>query len=108
MTEFRFMRVLVFFDLPVVSKVDKRRYISFRKFLLKDGYDMLQYSIYSRLCNGMDAMGKHLLRLENNVPPKGAIRSLCLTDKQYARMILWVGKPTKIEKTLKNERLTLI
>ena len=51
----KFMRMLVFFDLPVVTAKEKKDAAKFRKFLLKDGYNMVQWSVYSRICNGMDA-----------------------------------------------------
>ena len=50
------MRLIVFFDLPVVTKKDRKIYAQFRKFLIKDGYDMLQFSVYSRICNGDDGV----------------------------------------------------
>jgi CRISPR-associated protein Cas2 len=46
------MRLLVFFDLPMVTKAEKRAYVQFRKFLLNDGYDMIQWSVYGRILNG--------------------------------------------------------
>jgi len=55
----RFMRLIVFFDLPVVKKEDRKGYTQFRKFLLKDGYDMVQFSVYSRICNGQESVNKH-------------------------------------------------
>ena len=45
------MRLLVFFDLPVVKREDRKEYQVFRRFLLNDGYTMIQYSVYSRICN---------------------------------------------------------
>lgn len=58
------MRLLVFFDLPVVKKEDRKEYQNFRRFLLNDGYIMLQYSVYSRICNGIDGTNKHISRLK--------------------------------------------
>ena len=55
------MRMLVFFDLPVVTAKEKKDAAKFRKFLLKDGYNMVQWSVYSRICNGMDAVLIHNL-----------------------------------------------
>ncbi|WP_374493370.1 CRISPR-associated endonuclease Cas2 [Brachymonas sp.] len=43
------MRILVFFDLPVVTKAERRAYSVFRRFLLNDGYDMIQFSVYGRI-----------------------------------------------------------
>ncbi len=104
----QFMRIIVFFDLPVKSKQERRRYTKFRKFLLKDGYDMLQYSIYCRLCNGMENIQQHTNRLAQEIPPKGSIRSLILTDKQFCRMKLWIGEPTIREKKVKPQQLILL
>lgn len=53
------MRMIVFFDLPVQTKTERRHATAFRNFLLKDGYHMLQFSVYARVCNGNDAVKKH-------------------------------------------------
>lgn len=94
----RFMRILVFFDLPVVSKEDRKTYSRFRKFLISDGYDMLQLSVYCRIVNGEDAIDKHLERLKTELPAKGSIRFLQITDRQYASMKLLIGIRTTKEK----------
>lgn len=107
MSEPRFMRILVLFDLPVVSKEDRRNYQRFRKFLIQDGYDMLQFSVYSRIVNGEDAVDKHLKRLEKHVPAKGSIRFLQITERQYASMKLLAGNRTLREKKL-NTQLLLV
>jgi CRISPR-associated protein Cas2 len=73
------MRLLVFFDLPMVTKTEKRAYVQFRRFLLNDGYDMIQFSVYGRILNGRDAETKHLARLTQNLPPDGSIRSMTVT-----------------------------
>ena len=70
----KFMRILVFFDLPVKTKAQRREATRFRNFLLTDGYHMLQYSVYARVCNGMDAVEKHRQRVKQNLPDNGAIR----------------------------------
>ena len=82
------MRMMVFFDLPTVTKTERRAYTLFRRFLLNDGYDMIQFSIYGRILNGNDAGEKHMKRLLVNLPPAGSIRVLTVTEKQYAGMKL--------------------
>jgi CRISPR-associated protein Cas2 len=104
----QFMRVIVLFDLPVTSKKARRNYTRFRSFLLRDGYDMLQFSVYSRLCNGLDNVDKHLIRMERELPPEGSIRTIVLTDKQFSRMRLWVGVPSIHEKKVNAEQLVLL
>lgn len=88
------MRMLVFFDLPVVAEKDRKAAAKFRKFLIKDGYHMLQFSVYTRVCNGMDAVKKHEERLYDNIPKKGSIRLLTLTDIQFHSMKTLLGPKT--------------
>lgn len=94
------MRMMVFFDLPMVTRAEKRAYTVFRRFLLNDGYDMIQFSVYGRILNGSDAEQKHLKRLTANLPPAGSVRVLTVTEKQYASMLLLVGLPLFQEKKL--------
>ncbi|MBU8565669.1 CRISPR-associated endonuclease Cas2 [Virgibacillus pantothenticus] len=94
------MRIIVFFDLPVVLKKERKAYSQFRKFLLNDGYVMLQYSVYSRICNGEDGVRKHMKRLRENLPPvNGAIRAMKITEKQFENMEILLGT-TVVEEEL--------
>lgn len=103
----RYMRILVFFDLPVVTRAERRAYTVFRRFLLNDGYDMIQFSIYGRILNGNDAETKHLKRLIDNLPPAGSVRCLTVTEKQFASMRLLVGLPLFQEKSVKAGQMLL-
>lgn len=102
------MRLLVFFDLPTVKKSDKRAYTVFRRFLIQDGYDMIQWSVYGRVVNGIDDAGVHLKRLETNLPPEGSVRCLQVSEKQFAQMKILLGKPKVQEKTLTAQQLVLL
>lgn len=88
----RFMRVLVFFDLPVNTAKKRRLYTQFRKFLLQEGFMMLQYSVYSRTVRNHDDALAHLAHIEKNLPPEGSVRALTITEKQYAGMHLLLGE----------------
>lgn len=101
------MRILIFFDLPVVKREDRKEYQSFRKFLLNNGYTMIQYSVYSRICNGMDGVNKHVSRLKKNLPSKGSVRYLQITEKQYNQMKFLVGSPKKQEKYINSKQLSI-
>ena len=101
------MRMMVFFDLPTVTKTDKRAYTLFRRFLLNDGYDMIQFSIYGRILNGTDAEEKHMKRLVSNLPAEGSIRVLTVTEKQYAGMKHLVGLPLFQEKKVNANQIAL-
>ena len=101
------MRIMVMFDLPVVTKSDRRAYTLFRRFLLNDGYDMIQFSVYGRILNGADAEEKHMKRLVTNLPPEGSVRVLTVTEKQYASMKLLVGLPLFQEKKVNASQIVL-
>lgn len=101
------MRILVFFDLPTHTKADKRAYILFRRFLLKDGYDMLQWSVYSRIVNSEDDAKKHQQRLTHNLPAKGSVRCMKVSEKQFAAMEILVGTATVQEETLGVQQILL-
>lgn len=96
--EVRILWLFVFFDLPVGTKLERRAATRFRNFLKDDGYMMLQYSVYARVCRGDDAAEKHVARVCKNLPSSGSIRALQVTDKQYGRMRLLLGKAEKNEK----------
>ncbi len=102
------MRLMVFFDLPTVTKADKKAYVVFRRFLIQDGYDMIQWSVYGRIVNGFDDMETHLKRLATNLPPEGSVRCLQISEKQFAQMKLLVGLPRIQEKKLNARQLVLL
>ncbi len=91
------MRIIVFFDLPVKTKKERRIATTFRNFLLKDGYHMIQFSVYARVCNGNDDVEKHRKRMRHNLPANGSVRSLVITEKQYESIEILVGKLSKEE-----------
>jgi CRISPR-associated protein Cas2 len=93
----RFMWLFVFFDLPVGTKAERRAATRFRGFLKDDGYIMLQYSVYARVCRGDDAVSKHVARVTRNLPSVGSVRALHVTDRQYGRMHLLLGKAAASE-----------
>lgn len=101
----RLMRILVFFDLPVKSKVQRRAATRFRNFLLGDGYHMVQYSVYARICNGMDSVTAHKNRLYQAVPARGSVRVLVITEKQYAGLEILLGSPAASDDSKQQEDL---
>lgn len=89
------MWVLVFFDLPVVDEKDRRIYAKFRKNLLKDGFDMFQFSIYLRHCASAENADTHIKRVKSFLPEKGKVGILRITDKQFGMMEIFEGKEQK-------------
>lgn len=82
----RYMRLLVFFDLPVESAMQRKNYRLFRKHLIKDGFLMLQESVYAKLVTNDGAAGAVIMRLRKHRPPEGLIQVLKVTEKQFATM----------------------
>ena len=85
------MRLMLFFDLPVVTKKDRYNYNQFRKYLIQNGYIMLQFSVYCKLFANREALEKHVAVLQKSVPPRGQIRIMSVTEKQYAKIEIILG-----------------
>ena len=92
------------FDLPVITEKEKKIASKFRKYLLDDGYIMMQYSVYSRICKNNDDLNKHINRLRINSPKKGNIRLLQVTENQYNNMIMFCGTKS-VEEDISIENL---
>lgn len=90
----RVVWVVAMFDLPTDSSEFRRRYAKFRKFLLDDGFHMMQYSVYGRSCPNRDNAETHMKRIEEKVPNDGQVRVFTLTALQMERMKIFSGKST--------------
>lgn len=101
------MRVLVFFDLPVTTSEDRREYARFRKFLMKNGFMMLQESVYCKLALNGSAASAIIANVHKNSPEKGLVQLLTVTEKQYAKMDIVVGD-VKSEVLDSDERLVIL
>jgi CRISPR-associated protein Cas2 len=89
------MWLFVMFDLPVDTKKARRAYAQFRKFLLKDGFTQVQYSVYARVCASEENTHVHSKRVQDRVPDDGEVRLVCITDKQFERQQIFWGKMRK-------------
>lgn len=89
------MWMVVMFDLPTDTAEDRKRYAQFRKMLLKNGYTMLQFSVYGRHCASDENAEVHEKRVMWGLPPKGHVRIIKVTEKQFARMKTFYGKARK-------------
>jgi CRISPR-associated protein Cas2 len=105
--EARFVWLFVFFDLPVGTKSERRDATRFREFLKDDGFMMLQYSVYARVCRGEDGAETHVRRVTGNLPGKGSVRALQVTERQYGRMKLLLGEMKKNERVAPQQMLLL-
>ena len=89
---YRIMWLFAMFDLPVDTKEDRREYAQFRKALLKRGFTMLQYSVYARHLPSEDAAEHLKLTVQMALPPKGQVRLLMVTDRQFGTMECFYGR----------------
>lgn len=101
------MRVIVFFDLPVVSIEHRRAYTKFRKYLLKSGFMMLQESVYCKLALNSTVVRTIIDNVHKNSPDEGLIQLLTVTEKQYANIDMIIGN-VKSEVLDTDERLVIL
>ncbi len=93
--KFKMGWLIVAFDLPVTEKEARKAYSDFRKFLLNDGYQMIQFSVYARSLVTYSRMQTHIRRLEQEIPPEGSIRAWYVTQAQWQRSLVIHGKPAE-------------
>ncbi len=92
---YRIMWLFVLFDLPTETKKDRRNAQQFRKNLLKDGFTMMQFSVYLRHCASYESADVHEKRIKKLLPPLGKVTILRITDKQYGNMMNFWGRLEK-------------
>ena len=86
------MRIITLFDLPVISPEDRREYVKFRRFLIRNGFVMMQESVYTKIALNQTAINAVAENLRRNKPPKGLVQILIVTEKQFAKMELLIGE----------------
>lgn len=99
------MWLFVFFDLPTDTKKDRKNASGFRNKLLKDGFSMMQFSVYTRHCASSESADVHEKRIQTILPPLGKVSILRITDKQFGNIMNFWGKvevpkepmPTQLE-----------
>ena len=90
-SEYQIMWIFVFFDLPTETRNERKKYVEFRKLLLRDGFTMFQFSIYLRHCSSRENADVHIKRVKNWLPKDGYVGILMVTDKQFGQMELFRG-----------------
>ena len=88
-SQYRVMWVMVFFDLPTGTKRQRKAYSVFRNSLLKDGFSMLQFSIYVRHCASVENANVHMKRVRNFLPKEGNVIIVTITDKQFSNIEIY-------------------
>lgn len=105
LNKYRIMWLFVFFDLPTETQKDRKNAAAFRNNLLKDGFSMMQFSVYIRHCASSESADVHEKRIHKLLPPMGKVSVLRITDKQFGDILNFWGKaevpkdpqPTQLE-----------
>ncbi|HOY13429.1 MAG TPA: CRISPR-associated endonuclease Cas2 [Saprospiraceae bacterium] len=95
--QYRAMWLLVFFDLPVMTKKERKSAGKLRKKLLEDGFTMFQFSVYLRHCSSVENAEVHEKRIKKMIPEAGKVAVLRITDHQFGKMDIFYA-----EKKIKN------
>ncbi|MBI5866815.1 MAG: CRISPR-associated endonuclease Cas2 [candidate division Zixibacteria bacterium] len=86
------MWLFAMFDLPVDTRAARRNYTRFRKDLLREGFHMLQFSVYARFCGCEERAHVIRTRVHAVLPPDGQVRFVMITDRQFGKMEVYEGK----------------
>ncbi len=89
---YRFMRIVVMFDLPTMTSEEKRNYRKFRQFLIKSGFVMMQESVYVKMVLNQSVANSLIDSVRKNKPPEGLVQLLTVTEKQFAKMEFITGE----------------
>lgn len=103
---YHIMWLFVFFDLPVTTKKEMKAASLFRKNLEKDGFSMMQFSVYIRHCASRESLEVHVKRVKSLLPEAGKVSLLSVTDKQYGDIYNFWGKPKSINKSKYRKKLS--
>lgn len=102
------MKLICMFDLPVETDEQRKIYRNFRKNLQKEGFIMMQYSVYVRTCQNSEHSERIISKIQKIVPKDGNVRLLGVTEKQYNDMKIFVGSKTATEKAYGTERFIVL
>lgn len=91
-SEYQIMWIFVLFDLPTFTKEDRKQALDFRELLQRDGFRMLQYSVYIRHCPSRENADVHTRRVRGWLPRSGRVSIVVITDKQFSQIETFYGK----------------
>ena len=104
---YQIMWLFVFFDLPTLTKTERKEAALFRKRLEGDGFSMMQYSVYIRHCGSRESADVHLRRVKAIIPTSGRVSILCVTDKQYSNIYNFWGKPVSTNSKIDKKHISM-
>lgn len=86
------MWVMVLFDLPTMTQGERRAASGFRNYLLDEGFEMAQFSVYLRCTPSKEAASAYIRRIQSSLPDDGKVDILQFTDRQYENIVCFRGK----------------
>lgn len=101
------MRMLIFFDLPTETAANRREYRKFRNMLIKNGFIMMQESVYCRMVLNGSVMRSVAEIVKRNKPSDGIVQLLTVTEKQFSSMTYITGT-YKTDVIDSDERLVIL
>ena len=107
MSDYRFMRTVLFFDLPMVTKTDIREYTRFLKFIKRKGFVAFQESVYTKLSLNESVANAALKEIKQQLPRDGLISVLTLSEKQFASIEHLLGEP-KTDVLINDEKVVTL
>lgn len=105
--EDKFMRVLLMFDVPTKTKKEQKYATKFRNALIKQGFFMMQFSVYMKICKGVVSAKSAVERVRGILPPLGNVRALIITEKQFDNMQILLGSAGFNERVNDDKNLVL-
>lgn len=105
---YRVMRLILFFDLPMNTKEERRIYSKFRKYLISNGFTMLQLSVYAKIFPNRTSLFQYIEGLKRNLPNKGSVRIMGVTEKQYEKMFILVGGKSIQEESITEDPMVML
>ena len=101
------MRIIAFFDLPTETEAERREYRRFRKLLIKNGFIMMQESVYCRMVLNVTVRDSVIETIRRGKPSDGIVQLLTVTERQFAGMEYITGSyQTDVVDT--DERLVIL
>lgn len=108
MSAYRFMWLMIMFDMPTDTKKARKKYRYLRTKLLKEGYLMMQFSIYIRSYHSYESARSGKKKIKDFIATntlKGKIRIIMFTDKQFSDMDIIIGTKSEDEKNAPKQLL---
>ena len=101
------MRLIIFFDLPTLTTENRKEYIFFRKILLKEGFIMMQESVYTKLAMNRGSAILIENRIRKKMPKQGLVQMLVVTEKQFSSITNFIGE-SQTKNIDSTERLVIL